>query len=687
MTGDEEAQARAGDEEARYRAVAALDPGAPGALAALLAGLADESWRVRAAVVERLASADPEVVAGPLVGALSSEAGIGARDAASTAVVRIGAPAVPALLGALGATDADLRQAAVHALGLVGDRRAAGPLAAALADADLNVRAAAAEALARVGGPEAGAALRGLLASGDTSLRLAAVEGLSALGVWPDGLEVNALLSDPALRRPALRLLGACDDPAAAAHIAAGLLERSRSAREAALAAVGRQRSRRGLPALAPLAAAVRGCLAGSPTALDACAEALGAEEPWVAMGALTVLGWAGAPRHARPALRLAEDERYRALVEELLASLPQDAELRIAVADALPELGPAARVAGLAALARLGSPASLESLVREASDPESYVQADAVAALGRIADARVISPLAGLLGDEQPAVAGVASAALVELGKAGGPAGAAALAALRARAVTRPSAALYRALGALGGGDDLPALAGGLGAGETARRAAAASALAALAARGVPAAIQAVPGLVEALGDAAWAVRAAAAKALHEVARAEAERGRPPPAGAAERLAAALADPEPAVRAAAAEALGSAGGAAHETTLGRLAEDGGAPAQVVVAALRALAARGAITAERLVRASAHADPEVAKVAVAAAAPLAGPVAQAVIVAAVDSARWDVRRAAALALAARGDRALAPLARRRAGEDPDPLVARAFADAAQALER
>jgi hypothetical protein len=35
----------------------------------------------------------------------------------------------------------------------------------------------------------------------------------------------------------------------------------------------------------------------------------------------------------------------------------------------------------------------------------------------------------------------------------------------------------------------------------------------------------------------------------------------------------------------------------------------------------------------------------------------------------------------------RGDPALAPVAVRLAAEDPDPLVARAFADAAKALSR
>ncbi|WP_193388388.1 HEAT repeat domain-containing protein, partial [Anaeromyxobacter sp. PSR-1] len=80
-----------------------------------------------------------------------------------------------------------------------------------------------------------------------------------------------------------------------------------------------------------------------------------------------------------------------------------------------------------------------------------------------------------------------------------------------------------------------------------------------------------------------------------------------------------------------------------------------------------------------------HADPEVAKEGVAAAARLAGPEGARLLREAAGSARWDVRRAAAVAMAVRGRPALAPDAARLAAGDPDPLVARAFADAARAL--
>jgi HEAT repeat protein len=70
-----------------------------------------------------------------------------------------------------------------------------------------------------------------------------------------------------------------------------------------------------------------------------------------------------------------------------------------------------------------------------------------------------------------------------------------------------------------------------------------------------------------------------------------------------------------------------------------------------------------------------------------AAASLAGEDGRRLLCEAAASPRWDIRRSAARAMAARGDAALAATAARLAAEDPDPLVARAFAEAALALGR
>lgn len=426
------------------------------------------------------------------------------------------------------------------------------------------------------------------------------------------------------------------------------------------------------------------------PAGLEACAASLASEELPVAIGALAVLGWAGAVGQVGAMLRLAEDDRLRPFVEEAVEALPKERPLREAVAAALEEQGPFGRLSALGLLARLGSPAALESLVREASDPSGYLQAEAIAALGQLGDSRVVGPLVGLLGDDAPAVSGIAATALVRIGQHAPEACAAALVALRDRAGASPSASLFRVLGALGGAEDLPRLRTGLRRPSVVQRMAAAGAIASLAQRGL-AGLGPAPELVEALQDGAWSVRAAAARAFVELARAVAQGRVPPgeegplPPEAALALTRSLDDQEPAVRAAAVDALGATGRAEHAAAIAALARTPDVPPVVVLAALRALVALGDAPADVVARAAVHPDPEVVKEAVAAAARLPGPRGEALLRQAAEHPRWDVRQAAARAMSERGDPALRATAAGLAAQDPDPLVARAFAEAAQAL--
>jgi HEAT repeat protein len=252
-------------------------------------------------------------------------------------------------------------------------------------------------------------------------------------------------------------------------------------------------------------------------------------------------------------------------------------------------------------------------------------------------------------------------------------------LAATRARAGASASPAVSRPLGALGGAEDVAFVAAGLAAADAAERAAAAAALGALARRGV--ARGEAPALAGALSDPAWEVRTAAAHALGEAASPGA--GAPGRAEAA-ALVRALRDPEHPVRAAASEALGACGRPEDAPHLAALARDPEAPPGVVVAALHALAALGPVPADAIERLLSHDDPEVVKEAVLGAARVSGPEGLRLLRAAAASPRWDVRRAAARAFADRGDPALRADAERLA-QDPDPLVARAFAEAARAL--
>jgi HEAT repeat protein len=675
------------DEETRYRTVAELDPADPADRALLVERLGDPSWRVRSGAAEALSRAADAAVLDDLLRVLGAGPGVGAREAAAAALAQLGVHAVPALVERLAAEDPDLRQAAASVLAAIADRRSVPPLAARLADPDPNVRAAAADALGKIGGAEAVAALGAAVESDDATLRLSAVEALGLLHAPLPVERIEALLADRPLRRALYRMLGASDDVRALGVVARGVADASRPGREAALGALGHQRARRDPGDLAAALAELRDRAERDPALLDAWAAALASEEPLVAVGALTALAAAGAARHAGRIVRLAEDERYRALVEDALERLPRAAEVRAALADALPGLGQLARITALAALARLGSPAALESVVREASDRDSYVQADAIAALGRLRDGRAISPLAGLLGDDDGRAAALAASALVHIGRSDPAERDAVLAAVRHRAEASPSAAMYRVVGALGSAQDAGRVLAGLRAGGAPERAAAATACRALAQRGLLGG-GAVPEIVAALSDAAAAVRASAARALAEAARARPGAPAPEPApwaSAARALVAALRDPEPSVQAAAAEALGARGDPEHAPAVAALvgAPDPAPPA--ILAALHALVAMGRLSPAAIGGAVRHSDPEVVKEAVLCAARIAGAEGERVLRDAAASPRWDVRRAAARAMAERGDPALRPEAERRAATDPDPLVARAFADAARAL--
>jgi HEAT repeat protein len=685
-------RARHADEEIRYRATLELDGDAAGDLDELVARLSDESWRVRTAAVERLAAAGGAARLPRLLAVLDAGETVGGRDAAAAALVQLGAEALPGLVERLGAADAGLRVTALAVIGRLGDRRAVTTLAARLADEDPNVRAAAAEALGQVGGPEAAAVLLAALDSDDRTLQAAALEALATSRVAPPAYRLSRLMGDRALRPAAYRAVGASDEPAALELLADGPSERTRSAREAAFGAIGQLRSRRGAAALARLAEAVRAAAGQDPSVAEGCVAALRSEEPFVALGALSVLTWVGEARHAPAMARLADDDRYRPLVEEALEALPRGTELLSFLSQVVPELSPLARITVHGALAAAGNASSLQALVYGASDADPQVQAEAIGALGRLGDPRAVGPLAGLLDDELPAVAGVAASALTRISQRSPEGRSAVLLECRARAGASPSAAIFRILGAAGEGEDLRLVRAGLAGGEVVRRMAAAAAVAALGHRGLLRG-EHVPELIAALRDGAWPVRAAAARAFVELAQANQDRRLGDPAEgehpicaeAVQGLYGVLDDPEPTVRAAALEALGACGRPEHAGRIAAVAADRSAPPLVTVAALHALARLGRPPVAVLEAGLAHADPEVAKEAVAATAALDGPEGVRLLLYAAASPHWDVRHAAARAMAGRRDPGLRAEAERLAAAEADPLVAKALADAARAM--
>jgi HEAT repeat protein len=663
-------------EEFRYQAVMAIDPAAPGELGRLVSLLDDPSWRVRMASVERLlAHPSPEAVVPALVEALAAGPGPGARTGAAAALTRLGAPAVPALLARLGGWGPQARGAAAEILGEIGDRRAEGALAVLLGDADGNVRAAAAEALGKAGGPGAAAALLGALERDDDAVRLPALDALERLGAAPPAPRLAELARDRTLRRAAYRLLGFCDDPEVAGLLAQGIADPARGCREAALVAVAQQRARRAPAGLAPLVTAVRAA-AGSPAVAAWAGEAVRAEDRRAAAGAVTVLGWLGDPSRAAAVAEAGEAEELRPSVMEALEAMGSG--VGAALEGVIPRLSPPARVTALAALARLGEASALAPLAQAAASDDEAVRAAAIDALARLGDASALDPLAALLDHPDPAVSGQAAAALAERARRDR---GAVLARCRPRGEGRVPAATLRLLGEVGDAGDLPRVRGALRDPRPATRTAACHALEALAARGEAGGCP--PELLDALDDPVPGVRAAAAQALGVMAR-------PGAAAVSEDavrgLAGALHDEEPVVRAAAARALGRARRIELAASLAGLAGSAESPPDVAAAAIQALSEMGRAEPSVLARAVGHPDPEVVKEAVAAAARLPARAAAELVLSAAGHPRWDVRRAAARALGARGEPGLARAVRRLLESEEDPLVVEALGEALRALE-
>jgi HEAT repeat protein len=650
------------DEESRYRDARSFDPEAD--RGALLARLSDASWRVRKAAVDRLcATREPEAMAVSLLEVLAGCEDVGARNAAAEALGRLGAAALPGLLGLLSEAPAPLRKLSADVLGETGEARAAPALIAALEDSEVNVRAAAAEALGKLGGEGVAPALVRALEGGDRFVALASLEALSSLRHRPPLSTLAAAAQDPYLRRSALRILGAIPGRPALEVIARGLEDSSRGTREAAFEALAAQARLLGEQGPRELARA----LEGGARIPERAREALFAGSARAVEGALLALGLLGEPADAPAVVRAAARESLSDAALAALRALGPKAGG--ALLRALPDLTPGARAFALDALSRLKERGAVPALVdlalsRDAAEGE---RVRAVEALGALGDARAVAPLALLLAD--PVAASHASGALIELGRVD----AKGVQDACRRSESPPAAAwALRVLGALGAVEDLARFETAMNGGDAELREAAAQAAAALGARA------AEPLLRRAMADASPAVRAAAARGLGHFASDEAAR----------LLLGALEDGEPGVASAAAASLGRLGESRAESALVRAFERGEAAAGgpevlLAISALRALAHLSAATPALLLRAAGHCDAEVVKEAVQAAARLPG--GEGVLLRAARHARWDARRAAARAIAARGDRRLLPEVEALCSSECDPLAAEAFEGARRAL--
>jgi HEAT repeat protein len=648
-------------EEERYRALLAVDPSGKGALETLIAGLHDESWRVRRAAAEgmkRLPALGQ--VALRLVSVLGERGETGARNAAAEALVGLGDAAVAPLTRLLAHPDPDQRKFAADILGQLGRRGAEGALIQALEDPDLNVRVSAVEALGRVGTEVGARALERLLKEDELLLRLSVLEALTQLQ-WPPPLPVVVpLLAESRLRRSAYRVLGLIPQIAATELIGRGLGSEVRSVREAALGALGTQASVADTALRTEIDSQARAALKRVPNAVEFVAQAFESDDLYVRTGALVA---AGALREPSLGILVAEAAREDRLLREVIRTLSRlGSEAGRELLGRMAELSLPARAAAAQALLEMVDPSYVPALSALLEWAEDDLRAVAVKALGRTQSPDAVAPLVGLL--DEPALAG---AAVRALGVLSGGCREVVLKALESVMEARPTPAAVAAYAYAGGTVALPTL-----------RRLARDADPLLRAAALDAAVDVDPSVgLElargALADEAAPVRAAGARVV----------GRVGDASSGALLRRGLQDEDIAVRLASVEALGEISAADRAADLEGLVRhpDGALAGRAV----RALARMGTVRPEVLREAVRHADAEVVKAALQAGAVSAEGVALAVEL--LKHPGWDVRATAARVLGDSGGRESLEAVRAALASEQDALARRALSDAVERLSR
>ncbi|MEJ5343928.1 MAG: HEAT repeat domain-containing protein [Chloroflexus sp.] len=503
------------------------------------------------------------------------------RERVAEALAKLGIPAVPALVQALGDGDADVREAAAAALGRIGDAAAVPALVPVLRDGYADVREAAAAALGQIGAPAVPALVQAL-GDGDANVRRAAAAALGQIG---DAAAVPALVralgdGERQVREAAAAALGQIGDAQAVPALVRALKYGNALVRWAAAAALGKI----GAPAVPALVRALRdgdwkmrraaaealGAI-GNTQVVPALVEVLGDENWYVRRAAAAALGQIGDAQTVPALVRALGDEEW---------------EVRWAAA---------------AALGQIGDVTAVPALVQSLSDAEWWVRRIVVEALGEIGDVTAVPALVQSLGDTERWVRLAAARVLQQIGTSAIPV----LIVMLGDAKWEMRRAAVMVLGEIGDAAAIPELLIALDDVSAEVREAAAEAL------GKIGDAMVVPELIRVLGDADGKVREVAAVFLGEIGC----------TAAVTSLIGVLDDKEWLVRRAAAEALGEIGDAVAVLTLIRTLSD--REWLVRTAAAAALGKIGDVTAvPALVRALSDAKWEVRRKAAQALIPL-----------------------------------------------------------------
>ena len=637
-------------EETRYREL--LTAVERHAVPALVAFLGDPSWRVRRAAVRALGElrGTPTLVPALVAGMASSD-NAGLRNACVEVLLGIGIGAVGELVQSLSTPDPDHRKFIVEALGGISSPEAARALAVALDDPDDNVRSAAVEALGRTGGHGALEILRRRLAAPNTDL-LQRVYVLDALGHLKARLgyeELKPWIHETALTRVLSPLLGFCGDPRAGEILIDGLEHGPKRSREVAVQALATlfwdlPQERR-----APVAAR----LGKNESTRAALLELLATVEEERLAGVIEVLVELGDPVLA-PAI-LSACARGKAADVGLAAVQRLGPAIVPPLLAAIDAADIESRVLFLEAVEVLGDSSVVPTLLEIAAEPETRATETAVRVIGELAGPEAVTELMKLARSGDVELRQATVMALAGVGRRHPHVVADRLRRVLAEGDARPE--WIAALGAIGRAEDLEVLVSATHHRESEVRR---SALDAALSFGLdfPEEI-----LVFALTDEQPRVRVAAARALSAY--------RSPTAGAA--LLVATRDVDAWVVAEAIHGLGSFRTPEAVATLKMAALSSSSP--VAIAALQGLLRLNPPGLEQVAaRAVSHADPEVAREAVALTMRLPESEARTFLGQCLGHRSWVVRGAAVEALLTRHLKVAPSLVEERLRDEDETLV-------------
>jgi HEAT repeat protein len=405
LAAEDPAQARAAlttalrDRDPSVRAVAGRlllrRGGAAESVEAATAWLASTAVRERLAGLQVLRDADElPATARRAVERALRDGDVATRMQALEVLAAHGAAAsLGPILGALDDEQRDVRARAARALGSTRDVRAALPLLARVTDGDRQVQAQAVQALGALGDRRAVPALVRLLGEGSAELRAGVIDALGRLGDPAAVPALSALARRGPLDDSARRALGEIGSPDAVE----ALLSLSREAPAApelrgALELAGARALPRlvaelsgGTAASASLAADVLGRL-GDRRATAPLVSALERRPP-VAPAALAALQRLGDPASVAGLARVAtgaDVAERRALALDALAAIGDDRALAI-LPRALADGDRGVRAAGLRLAGAVPAPALVGDVAARLRDADAGVRREAVLALGRL--------------------------------------------------------------------------------------------------------------------------------------------------------------------------------------------------------------------------------------------------------------------------------------------------------------